>query len=66
MSIYKSSVLTCNPCEEGCQVCAFLAGDRQREVLLNVIKVLDGALHDSEEHEKALIRLQMAELEGRT
>lgn len=41
MSVWKSSVLQCNTHEQGCKICGFLAGDRDTETLMEVIKTLD-------------------------
>lgn len=48
MSEWRSDVLRCNICDEGCAVCEFLNGNRDTETLLGVIKILDRKLADSQ------------------
>jgi hypothetical protein len=41
MNEWKSSVLKCDPHEDGCRICGFLSGDRDMETLMEVIRTLD-------------------------
>ena len=46
---YKSSVLTCDMCEEGCEVCDFLQDNLSVATMLRVIEVLDQKLASEED-----------------
>lgn len=48
MRKYRSSVLLCNNCEKECPTCEFLNGNRDVEVLLEVIANLDKMLANQE------------------
>lgn len=55
MSEYQSSVLTCNVAEDECAVCRFLNGDQSKEVMLEVIRVLDAKLAETQENFEAFV-----------
>ena len=55
MTKYKSSVLTFHDATADCVVCKFLGGDQGREILLEVIRVLDVSLSKSEECKNTLL-----------
>ncbi len=48
MTDYQSSVLRCDPGDDDCPTCKFLAGNRSVGVLMAVIENLDHCLAKSE------------------
>jgi hypothetical protein len=59
MNEWQSTVLKCNPCEQECAVCKFLAGDRSVEILMIVISRLDKALSDEELFARNLLKSKL-------
>ena len=45
---WRSSTLNCLDDDPDCKVCRFLRGDRETDVLLEVIRILDETLGKSE------------------
>jgi len=52
---YASSVLRCNVEDDGCAVCEFLNGSDDVAGMLEVIRILDATLAESERHAKRWI-----------
>ena len=55
MSKFKSSVLKCDPEEDGCPVCEFLKDNHTVEILLKVIEYLDSKLAEEEKLSNRLV-----------
>lgn len=53
---WKSRLLRCNPGDDDCVICQFLAGDHREAVLLAVIEALDEAAGSAEDSERRLVR----------
>jgi hypothetical protein len=51
---YASSVLRCNVDDDGCAVCDFLNGSDDVAGMLEVIRILDAQLAESEKHARTL------------
>jgi len=54
---FKSSVLGCDVGEDGCSVCEFLNGSRDAETMVEVIRILDSSLAESERVMRSLSEL---------
>lgn len=51
---WKSFVLQCDPGDDDCKVCDFLAGKRDLDTMMHVIKVLDHELAAEKKHSHKL------------
>jgi hypothetical protein len=54
---WKSSVLRCYDADHGCKLCQFIEGNRDKDVMLETIRILDEKLASQEAYTRSLTRL---------
>lgn len=62
---WKSSVLQCNAEDDDCKVCRFLAGNRDQETLLEVIRIIDSVCGQAEQDRRHYMNLFMKTVAAR-